>query len=292
MKQNIIKFFLSITTLLCILLFSSCGLLDWSYKLSNGYEIWRINSNDIVLEKVSDESYEIALGRYILEFCYNESFVGLKRLSIDDDIPYASVHIDEMDQSNPDYYLVDTENDLILGPMSSDEYYIQIENSGIDNMSDWIKTYPAPKGAEFFCIRSKKLFNVLIGMAFAVGSFILCDVFSLIAAYVQLDNQFPLENLLLFLSVDYGVISVCLFKSTYPERLIRVAVKPVAFFITFLLFYRVKSHIIDLLGLVPDTGPGGAMFDIFVAVCIIFGTAVGLMIMGIITAVKNSARQQ
>lgn len=106
------------------------------------------------MEKVSDESYEIALGRYILEFCYNESFVGLKRLSIDDDIPYASVHIDEMDQSNPDYYLVDTENDLILGPMSSDEYYIQIENSGIDNMSDWIKTYPAPKGAEFFCIRS------------------------------------------------------------------------------------------------------------------------------------------
>ena len=154
MKQNIIKFFLSITTLLCILLFSSCGLLDWSYKLSNGYEIWRINSNDIVLEKVSDESYEIALSRYILEFCYNESFVGLKRLSIDDDIPYASVHIEEMDQSNPDYYLVDTENDLILGPMSSDEYYIQIENSGIDNMSDWIKTYPAPKGAEFFCIRS------------------------------------------------------------------------------------------------------------------------------------------
>ena len=139
---------------------------------------------------------------------------------------------------------------------------------------------------------NKKLFNVLIGMAFAVGSFILCDVFSLIAAYVQLDNQFPLENLLLFLGVDYGVISVCLFKSTYPERLIRVAVKPVAFFITFLLFYRVKSHIIDLLGLVPDTGPGGAMFDIFVAVCIIFGTAVGLMIMGIITAVKNSARQQ
>ena len=50
-----------------------------------------------------------------------------------------------MDQSNPDYYLVDTENDLILGPMSSDEYYIQIENSGIDNMSDWIKLYPAPK---------------------------------------------------------------------------------------------------------------------------------------------------
>ncbi len=59
-----------------------------------------------------------------------------------------------MDQSNPDYYLVDTENDLILGPMSTDEYYIQIENSGIDNMSDWIKPTLPQKGAEFFCIRS------------------------------------------------------------------------------------------------------------------------------------------
>ena len=57
----------------------------------------------------------------------------------------------------------------------------------------------------------------------------------------SLDNQFPLENLLLFLSVDYGVISVCLFKKHIPGKAHPRSRKTGGIFITFLLFYRVKA---------------------------------------------------
>ena len=30
------------------------GVNDWSYELPNGYEVWRINSNEIIVKCVSD----------------------------------------------------------------------------------------------------------------------------------------------------------------------------------------------------------------------------------------------
>ena len=84
---------------------------DWTYdKLPNGYEIWRINSEDISLLKTDGDSSDLRIDRYILEFCYNDSYIGIKRLMIDENLPYQEAHIEDMDASNPSYYLVDTVN--------------------------------------------------------------------------------------------------------------------------------------------------------------------------------------
>ena len=130
---------------------TSCfaGLQDWIYdKLPNGYEIWRINSQDIALVKRNGDSTNIKMERYILEFCYNDSYIGIKRLMIDEDISYQNVKIEDMDKSNPSYYLVDALNDVIMGPYTVGEYEEQIEAMEIEVMCDWIKTVPKPEGAK------------------------------------------------------------------------------------------------------------------------------------------------
>ena len=121
---------------------------DWTYdKLPNGYEIWRINSEDISLLKTDGDSSDLRIDRYILEFCYNDSYIGIKRLMIDENLPYQEAHIEDMDPSNFSYYLVDTVNDVVMGPYTAEEYENQIEALKIDTMCDWIKTVPKPEGA-------------------------------------------------------------------------------------------------------------------------------------------------
>lgn len=141
---------LLIGALILTLMLTSCGgLQDWIYdKLPNGYEIWRVNSQDIGLCKREGDSTELKIDRYITAFCYNDSYIGIQRLMIDESIPYADVNIEEMDQSNPSYYLVDAANDLIMGPYTAEEYDDQIKALNIQALCDWIKTVPKPEGAE------------------------------------------------------------------------------------------------------------------------------------------------
>lgn len=141
---------LFIVVFIMTLILTSCpGLQDWVYdKLPNGYEIWRFNSQDIALIKRDGDSTNGVINRYILEFCYNDSYIGMKRLMIDESIPYQDLRIEEMDQSDPVYYLVDAVNDVIMGPYTAEEYEDQIEALGIGTMCDWIKTVPMPEGAK------------------------------------------------------------------------------------------------------------------------------------------------
>lgn len=121
---------------------------DWTYdKLPNGYVIDRVNSENIRLNK--GDSSDLRIDRYILEFCYNDSYIGIKRLMIDENLPYQEAHIEDMDASNPSYYLVDTVNDVVMGPYTAEEYENQIEALKIDTMCDWIKTVPMPEGAHY-----------------------------------------------------------------------------------------------------------------------------------------------
>ena len=123
---------------------------DWTYdKLPNGYEIVHVNSEDIELDKADGDSLDIKIDRYILEFCYNDSYIGIKRLMIDENLPYQEAHIEDMDASNPSYYLVDTVNDVVMGPYTAEEYENQTEALKIDTMCDWIKTVPMPEGAHY-----------------------------------------------------------------------------------------------------------------------------------------------
>lgn len=149
-KQNGNRWMQLILCIVIIFLLTSCGLGDWDYELPNGYSIWRINSQSIKLVKLENEySAHTVVDRYVLEFCYNESYIGIKRLMIDENIPYEDVDIEAMDHSNPSYYLIDTQKDIVMGPYTEEEYETQMIAQEVETMCDWIKTVPAPKGAKY-----------------------------------------------------------------------------------------------------------------------------------------------
>lgn len=143
-----------IIALVCFFGLSSCenvnfGVNDWKYdKLPNGYEIWRINSQDIVLGKFNDISLDRVIDRYIIEFCYNDTYICVKQLAIDEDIPYEDVDVSKLDYSNPDYYIVNTSSDTVYGPYNFSGYEQQCKDLNIVKLSKWIKTVPTPKDAK------------------------------------------------------------------------------------------------------------------------------------------------
>lgn len=120
---------------------------DWGYELPNGYEISRVNSNCVVLGKNGDV-FEQMVDRYVVSFCYNQSFVGLQRIPLDDIAANESIDIQSYDRSSAEYYLVDTENDTIYGPYTEEEEYTEkcVELS-VGDMCEWIETTTKPEGA-------------------------------------------------------------------------------------------------------------------------------------------------
>ena len=90
-------------TLICLTLFlSSCGISDWSYDLPNGYEIVRVNSYSVVFGK-NGRRFNTTIDRYVIAFCHNDSYIGLKRVPLDN-VPFdEKIDIDSYDDSNIEY---------------------------------------------------------------------------------------------------------------------------------------------------------------------------------------------
>lgn len=134
------------TAFICIFLMtiflSSCHSLvaDWEYKLPNGYQVVRVNSVSVVFGKVVDESFEQKIDRYITEFCYNESYIGIKHLPMYNIESHSLFEIKDFDLSNVDFYIIDSAKDIQYGPYSSSEYLLQCESLGIVDMCEWINT--------------------------------------------------------------------------------------------------------------------------------------------------------
>lgn len=113
------------------------GLGDWTFDDLPGenYEIIRFNGENIVLAK----SEKTVIERYIVAFCYDTKYIGLKRIPID--LPYTEhFSVDELDFSKLEYYLVDSQTDVTYGPCTQEEYDTYLDEFHITEMSDWLPT--------------------------------------------------------------------------------------------------------------------------------------------------------
>lgn len=141
MKKSALLFII----LALLFVFSACigpGLSDWHYDLPNGYQIVHISARNIICKDnnpVGGNAFVVEA--YVSEFCYNDRYIGLKRVDVPEDIQA------EIDRSNPVYYLVNMTTKEIYGELSGSEYISKIEELNIENMCDWILTNPAPEGA-------------------------------------------------------------------------------------------------------------------------------------------------
>ena len=85
--------------------------------------------------------------QHITKFCSNDVYIGIERLPVDDSITNASERIEKMNNSTPEYFLVDTVNDVVMGPYTAEAYEKQVKDLGIEGLGDWIATVPRPEGA-------------------------------------------------------------------------------------------------------------------------------------------------
>lgn len=124
--------------LLCcgMLLLTGCpGLSDWIYSdLPGDYEIWKVNSTDICLNKDGKHVVE----RYIIAFCYNAQYIGVQRVPVD--ATEEAFDLQKLDTSCPEYYLVDSACNEVYGPYSGEEYQNKLSDLNVSDMCQWMTT--------------------------------------------------------------------------------------------------------------------------------------------------------
>jgi len=135
-----------VTVLVIIVVsFTSCsGLNDWEYSLPGGYAVIKINSQNVVFSKVESDG-TILLSRFITDFCYNDSYIALKRIPMDNIDRNEMIDIDSYDLSMIEYYLVNIESDELLGPFNFDEYTEKIVEFKVGELCEWTNTKSRPK---------------------------------------------------------------------------------------------------------------------------------------------------
>ena len=98
----------------------------------------------------------IEIGRYIIEFCHNDSFIGLKRFPLPSGYQEVTEreknffggeiggHEYHYEESDLEYYLVDAFADKIYGPYTATEYEEKCSELAVGEMGDWINTVNHP----------------------------------------------------------------------------------------------------------------------------------------------------
>jgi hypothetical protein len=116
---------------------------DWSYELPNNYVIWRVNSRKIICgKKETENSVSNIGGNYVTKFRYNEQYVCLQCADVSGGLS------EDIDESNPQYYIVDTMNDKVVGPLLEEKFEEELDELKDIILSPWISTIPKPDEAK------------------------------------------------------------------------------------------------------------------------------------------------
>lgn len=140
------KFAIVLSTI-CFFLLSACNAhnyshgvnnSDWEYVLPNDYVIWHVNSQSIVFGKKNSEySISHVTDDYVKRFSYNDEYIFLQ-----------CVANKENNDNQIKHYIVEVQNDKVIGPLTESEYdeYI-VEHNMISPY--WIDTSPTPQGVSY-----------------------------------------------------------------------------------------------------------------------------------------------
>lgn len=105
---------------------------DWKYELKNNYQIWRVNSKEIIIGKEEDGVLTPSINENVVKFKYNDNFVLVGTNN-------------NFNEDNLKYYIINLDTDEIIGPLNEKD----LSNQDTSITMDWIKTKPAPKYAKY-----------------------------------------------------------------------------------------------------------------------------------------------
>ena len=117
-----------------------------------------------------------------------------------------------------------------------------------------------------------KLFNFLFRIMFGFVSYAVISVFGVVMQQIKSCFLICFIFVLLF---AYGLVSVCIFKSTFPERLIRVAAKPIALIAFSLILWPVRNKIYGHLGVNLSDNPVDGLMTIMLLAALPSGRSSG-----------------
>lgn len=128
--------FIFIISLVMLLWLTSCaGTGDWTYRLPNDYEVWHVNSGEILIKSVNLENSGEKIPSFVKEFSYNERYV-------------FSRNVEEISKNNifdEIYYALDTQEKKVYGPFENIyELQKQAEEWGGKLPEKWYRTSPDP----------------------------------------------------------------------------------------------------------------------------------------------------
>ena len=126
-------------TILLILGLTACfgaGVGDWTYSdLPGRYELWRINSRCIRLCLPDEERPFLAktiVDGYVFELAYDDAFICAKRADVPEDIHQ------KIDLSDPDYFIVDVNEEKCYGPFDEQTFYKSCQELGVSEGLNWL----------------------------------------------------------------------------------------------------------------------------------------------------------
>ncbi len=127
---------LLISVFATMLFMSSCaGTGDWSYKLPNDYEVWHINSSEILIKCVDLENPGEKIPSFVKEFSYDERYVFSRNI---EDVSSNNI-LDEI------YYALDTVEKKVYGPFDSIEgLQKKTDEWDVELPKRWYRTSPDP----------------------------------------------------------------------------------------------------------------------------------------------------
>ena len=124
-------------TVLVVFVLTGCGagISDWSYQLPNDYEVWRINSNSIIIKDMSSHKNVSEISGFVKEFAYDDRYVFTRNVE----------SIEDNNVFDEKYYILDTEEKNVYDACDSvDELKNLAENLEIELPIKWYRTSPDP----------------------------------------------------------------------------------------------------------------------------------------------------
>ena len=126
-----------LTSFLVAFILTGCGagVSDWSYQLPNNYEVWRINSNSIIIKDMSSQKNVSEISGFVKEFSYDARYVFTRNVE----------SIEDNNVFDEKYYILDTEEKKIFDVCDSvDELKNLAEDLEIELPTKWYRTSPDP----------------------------------------------------------------------------------------------------------------------------------------------------
>lgn len=120
---------------LTLWLTSCAGAGDWIYKLPNSYEVWHINSTEILIKCVDLENPGEKIPSFVKEFSYDERYVYSRNV---EDVSSNNI-VKEI------YYALDTLEKKVYGPFNSiEELQKKTDEWDVELPKRWYRTSPDP----------------------------------------------------------------------------------------------------------------------------------------------------